>query len=446
MEENQAPEEQKSKKWLEEISEQSWNPELIISGFAIYATLSLPSIIQEIYNYYASHYQIDNNFGNELMPVIICAVLMAISQILSFAFIVHFILRAFWVGYLGVISVFPTGINFDRITTYGEYGKNKLRERMQNLDVLALKLEKASSVIFGIAITITLQFIGICFLYLVFAIFYNILQNILGRALSAKYESLTIFVFLAIILIPSVILIVLTRFKNHPKYGRWHYHWTTKFQKILLPIFGEHVQSLLLTFNSSISVKKLSFFSIFAGLIFVVLMVFNQLSLKGYSLFHFQHYYSSYSDEFFISNSQYEDQASKNIPRIATIQSDIITTPFIRLFIAYPKKNDVFLDSLCKKGKNEAIENRYLRNLQESKRKLECMESAYKIELNDSLFAKNEFMYYEFENGEKGVVMYIPSRLCKKGKNQIKVIAKKSYNPEKRPYEALITFWYGGVM
>ena len=446
MEENQAPEEQKNKKWLEEISEQSWNPELIISGFAIYATLSLPSIIQDIYNYYISNYQIDNGFGNELMPMLICAVFITISQMLSFAFIVHFILRAFWVGYLGVISVFPTGINFDRITTYGEYGKNKLRERMQNLDVLALKLEKASSVIFGIAIIITLQFIGVCFLYLVFAILYNILQNILGRAFFAKYELLTMFVFLVIILTPSLVMIVLTRFKNHPKYGKWHYHWSSRFQKIILPIFSEHIQSLFLTFNSSISQKRLTIFSVFVGIIFAFLMISNQLFLKGASLFHLHHYYSSYSRELTLPSSYYEDQRKKNTPRIATIQSDIITTPFVRLFIAYPKKNDAFLDSLCKTIKTEDIENTYLKNLQEDKEKLKCLQNAYKIELNDSLFSKNEFMYYEFENAEKGVMMYIPSQLCKKGKNQIKVVAKKIYNPEKRPYEALITFWYGGIM
>ena len=446
MEEHQSQEGNKSKKWLEEISEQSWNPELIVSGFAIYATLSLPAIIQDFYNSYISQYQIDDGFGNELMPMLISAVLITISQILSLAFIIHFILRAFWVGYLGVISVFPKGIDFDKITTYGEYGKNKLRERMQNLDVLALKLEKASSVIFGVAIVVALQFIGVCFLYFVFAILYNIFQNIFGRDIFQKYELIILLVIFSIIVLTAIFTLILTFLKNHPKYGKWHYHWIATFQKAVLPIFGDHIQSLFLTFNSSISQKRLTLFGILTACLFTVLMISNQLYLKGTSLPYIHQYYASYDRETSLSRSYYEDQRSKNIPRVATIQSDVISTHYIRLFIAYPKKNDIFLDSLCGNIKKTDIKDEYLSKLHESQEKLKCLESAYKIHLNDSLFAKNEFMFYEFENTEKGVMMYIPSQLCKKGKNQLKITAKKIYKPERRPYEALITFWYGGVM
>jgi hypothetical protein len=444
MEENTTQEDSRNKKWLEEISEQSWNPELIISGFAIYATFSLPKIIQDVYNNYSIQYQINEDLGNALMPALISAVLVTVSQMLSLAFIIHFILRAFWVGYLGVISVYPKGIDFNKITVFGDYGKGKLKARMQNLDVLAIKLEKASSIIFGIAIMVALQFIGVSLMYLFFTILYNIIQNLLGKALYEKYETIIIISLLALILIPAILIVILNLkyFKHHPKYSKWHYHWSTRFQKIILPVFSDHIQSLLLTFNSSISQRSMGIFNIFVGFCFMGMMMFNILSLRGMSLFSLHHYYTAYTRETYLSNNYYEDQRPKNLPRIVTIQSDVITTPYIRLFIAYHKKQDDFLDSLCIKEKPKKIKDKYLNRVAQDQYNLQCLESAYQIQLNDSTFTKNEFMFYEFDDDEKGIVMHIPSKICKKGRNQLKIIANKKYKPDTRPYEALITFWY----
>ncbi|MCU0436321.1 MAG: hypothetical protein MUC49_00300 [Raineya sp.] len=444
MEENIHHEDSRNKKWLEEISEQSWNPELIISGFAIYATFSLPKIIQEAFNTYTVNYQINEGMGNAMMPALISAILISASQILSIAFIVHFILRGFWVGFLGVISVYPKGIDFNRITVYGDYGKEKLKSKMQNLDVLADKLDKAASIVFALAIMIILQLISICLMYFLFIIIYNIFQNLLGKVLYAKYENLLLFAFLTLVMIPTTSVIILgqKRFKNHPKYGKWHYHFAASFQKIFLPFFGDHIQSLLLTFNSTVSHKRINIINIFVGIGFMFMMGFNLFSLLGTSPFKLHHFYTSYTRETFLLNYYYENQRPSDKPRTFTIQSDIITEPYVRLFIAYHKKHDDFLDSLCKKPIDDKKKSKYENRVYQDEQKLECLKNAYQIRLNDSTFAKNEFMFYEFDDDNKGVMMYIPSKICKKGRNQLKVIANKKYNPDTRPYEALITFWY----
>lgn len=444
MEENTTQEDSRNKKWLEEISEQSWNPELIISGFAIYATFSLPKIIQDVYNTYATNYQINDSIGNDMMPSLISTVLISASQILSFAFIIHFILRGFWVGFLGVMSVYPKGIDFSRVTIYGDYGKEQLKAKMQNLDVLADKLDKAASIVFALAIMIILQLVGISLMYFLVALLYNIIQIVLGKALYEKYE-VPIYLFLFIlIMIPTIGVVILgqKRFKNHPKYGKWHYEWARSFQKIVLPIFGDHIQSLLLTFNSTVSQKKISIINALLGVCFMFMFSYNLFSLRGLSILNLHHFYTAYTRETYLSNNYYEDQRPKNLPRIVTIQSDVITTPYIRLFIAYHKKQDDFLDSLCIKEKPKKIKDKYLNRVAQDQYNLQCLESAYQIQLNDSTFTKNEFMFYEFDDNEKGIVMHIPSKICKKGRNQLKIIANKKYKPDTRPYEALITFWY----
>ena len=228
------PQESKHRKFLEELNEQSWNPELIISGFALYATLQLPDWIEQLYNQYYFHFQTDSSAGNEYLPILISAVLMSITQILSIAFITHFILRAFWVGYLGVLSVYPQGIDFESISTYGDYGKNKLKEKMENLDSLALKLERASSVVFALAIVVVLQLIGICLVYFSFALLHNGFQYLLGKEVYTRYENILNITLLSVVLVPSILITILglKQFKNHPTYSRWHYHFYQGLQKI----------------------------------------------------------------------------------------------------------------------------------------------------------------------------------------------------------------------
>jgi len=436
----------KEKKWLEDISQQSWNPELIISGFAIYATLSLPDLIHQIYNNYATNYQINDLAGNEIIPMLIAGILISICQLLSITFVIHFILRGFWVGYLGVLSVFPKGVDFEKVTTLGNYGKEKLKSKMKDLDTLAIQLDRASSIIFAIAIIIVLQFMGVGFMYLAFVIFYSILQNILGVAVYSKYSNFIEIGAFAVMSIPVIALIILNRksLRNHPKYGVWHYNLSTRFQKIVMPFFSTHIQSLALTFYSRIPRWKTTLFSLLVGFTFVFMMSFNMLQIKnaGY-LFSIHHFYTPKLSEVSLSNSHYEDKRSTNTPRIATIPSDVITTPYIKLFIAYPKKMDKYLDSLYKKPKDTlSKKSKYEHKRAFNRLNMTYLEDFYTIQLNDSIFAKKELMYYEFSNGEKGMMMYIPSKVCKQGKNQIKIIVKRKYKPEEKPYEALIPFWY----
>jgi hypothetical protein len=415
MEQNNTNQESRNKTWLEEMSQQSWNPELIISGIAIYATFSMPDVFKKVYNSYFIDYQLDESVGNAVMPMLIYGVLVSLSQVLSVAFIVHFVLRAFWVGYIGVLSVFPKGIDFEKITLYGDYGKQQLQKKMKNLDELALQLDKASSVIFALAILVVLQFCGIGLVYFIFALLHNLLQHLFTKSIYEKYEDTIQFVLLALIFVPVAMILILNqkRFRNHPVYGKWHYHVSRGFQKVLMPFFNIHIQSLLLTFNSTIPRSRLVWISSSLGLIFGAMISLNLLNLRATNLLEGRHFYTSYVSETYIAKAFYEDKRNKDDLRIATIQSDVIKDPYVKLFIAYPKRVDAYLDSLYQQPVYNKKYSKYENRLQSDKQKLKNLEDFYKIQLNDSLLEKKEFMFYEFPEGDKGVMTYIPAEACK---------------------------------
>ena len=78
-----------TKNWLQRVAEQSWEPELLISGVAIYATIQLPAFVREFYQYYRYNLQLDTGFIDELMPIIVVGVALTALKVLSFAFIFH---------------------------------------------------------------------------------------------------------------------------------------------------------------------------------------------------------------------------------------------------------------------------------------------------------------------------------------------------------------------
>jgi len=99
----------KTPKWLRRLEKESWQAELIISGLALIGTLQLPSFI-----YWLSDHMVD------YLPIKYYLAGYAISfgctfgiAILTTFFITHFILRAYWIGLIGLNSVFPNGYNIE---------------------------------------------------------------------------------------------------------------------------------------------------------------------------------------------------------------------------------------------------------------------------------------------------------------------------------------------
>ena len=110
-----SPKMAKKPKWMKILEKQSWQAELVISGAAIFGSLQLPEAINRLIDqgiYYIS------DMTSTVVGVALFY-LMAVAVILIANFIIHFILRALWIGMLGLVSVFPNGINY-KFESYSE--------------------------------------------------------------------------------------------------------------------------------------------------------------------------------------------------------------------------------------------------------------------------------------------------------------------------------------
>lgn len=129
------------KKLLDRLQEDSWQLELLISGFAIFGLFyALEPVTDKLrvasYN--------DNTVFINLLVVVLFAL-----KILIFNLLLHVLLRALWIGSLGLRYVFGD-IDYEQLN-YSELFTNYLKRKVGSFDDYIGKLENICSIIFAIS-------------------------------------------------------------------------------------------------------------------------------------------------------------------------------------------------------------------------------------------------------------------------------------------------------
>ena len=129
------------KRLLDKLQEDSWQLELLISGFAIFGLFYAIEPIK--------HSLINSIMSSNKMAVEFYRIAFLSVHILIFNLLIHVFFRALWVGSLGLRSVFG-GIEFDKLN-YSEKFTKYLKEKVSSFDDYVLRLENISSVMFAIS-------------------------------------------------------------------------------------------------------------------------------------------------------------------------------------------------------------------------------------------------------------------------------------------------------
>ena len=127
--------------------------ELIISGLTIFALFSIPGWlfdkIAHIYTHLSTSLAIAGTVGT--------TVLAGTSYGLAACFVVHLMARAYWVGLIGLRSVFPDGINWSKTPGLGPLGRQYYRETLPDLDTVIQNTDRLASSLFAVISMLTLS-------------------------------------------------------------------------------------------------------------------------------------------------------------------------------------------------------------------------------------------------------------------------------------------------
>lgn len=302
------------KKLLDRLQEDSWQLELLVSGFAIFGLFYALEPVGHAFQR-AIH---ENDILKDLYQTVFAAIL-----ILIFNLIIHIILRSLWIGALGV-RYLSGEVEIEKLN-YSKLFTNYLNKKVGSFDHYIEKLEKLCSIIFAISFLL---------IFYVAAIF--IVLHLINSFNLFKLDNITILtnVLLTTVQVLLVAGAVLTFFDYLTQGLLKKNKWVAKLYFPFYWIFSYLTLSFLyrpLYYN--LIDNKFGRRASFLILPFYVFVLFIVNTYKEQSRF------ISFSDvtsnAIRANNRNYEDLVEKNDLFISTlsIQSKVITDPYIKVKI-----------------------------------------------------------------------------------------------------------------
>ena len=138
---------------MERLRDRTDELELIISSLTIFALLSIPGWlldkIADVYTHLSTSLVIASTVGT--------ALLAGTSYGLAACFVVHLMARAYWVGLIGLRTVFPDGINWSKTPGLGPLSRQYYRDTLPDLDTVIRNTDRLASSLFAVISMLTLS-------------------------------------------------------------------------------------------------------------------------------------------------------------------------------------------------------------------------------------------------------------------------------------------------
>jgi hypothetical protein len=435
--------------WLQELSNQSWNLELIVSGAAIFSTSFLPGIVDDAANYFLDNFRSNDEVLNYVLPILATSLSKGASYLLIFAFFIHFIYRGFWIALVGLRAVYPQGIVVKRIPNATEEVKKTIMRKFGSFDAYIIGLDKKCSQIFSIAFVLVLFNILMVLIYGLGFIFLIGFKTYFPDLYISMKPFLKWFVIIGSFSSFCIALIGMSKkLRENSVLGKILNSFIDKSSFMYLGLY-KPINFINYVFASNISLKRYMFWAYSGMLLFFAIgfyiFINVTITMRGGTIGETRSFFKTGDTPSSFSNDAYDNLRSpENRIAPATIQSDIIQDPFIKLFIKYEKILDQDLSKICSQPSIPDSFGRQAIRVMTDSLHLICFHQLFQISLNDSII-QNDFLFDTHrDRNTKGVITYIDTKICREGKNQIK-IKKLDQDPKKKGQykdHYSIPFWY----
>ncbi|WP_299800838.1 hypothetical protein [uncultured Maribacter sp.] len=436
------------KKLLDKLQTESWQLELIISGFAIYGLWQSQDFLQ--IEYLKALKQDDEIYKFLLGPTINGV------YILMIVLLIHVILRGLWIGTLGLRYV-SGEIDYEELG-YTDKFTNFLQVKVGSFDRYISRLENICSSLFALAFLMVFYFLSY---FLIMGIFQFLVYLIFMTDWFSKTTSI---ILMCLIGIPYAICILflfidflgMGILKKNEMTAKLYYPIYKVFNIISLSFI---YRPLVYNFLDQ---KKARWVAIYILPFYFVISLF--FTLTGNQNSNFQ-VINQASSSTFINKLNYEDQLIEKEDMIdfISISSKVIDKPYMKIFVGF---NNFIEDAIIEtdttlKPENDKrgftfqpekmIQSMGSTNdpekavLIKQQKFLNVMNRIFKIKI-DTMYFEKEFILTNNKNDRFGFETYIDLEGLEKGKHLVRFIgpANKKEKETKTKIDTLrtIPFWY----
>lgn len=407
------------KKLLKKLQEESWQLELIISGFAIFGLITAYPNIQ------LSVQESENS--EQIYKFIISLVALISCAILIFNLLLHVMLRGLWIGALGLRYV-SGDIDYESLN-YSKKFTKYLEKKVGSFDKYIATLENYCSIIFAISFLLIFYVLAITFTILTIAFVGNFIidnDNLPNWLSNGVGIPLVIFIVLGM-LITFIDFLTLGFLKKKKWISKIYFPIYWVFSFITLSFL---YRPIVYNFLDNKFGRRLSLILV---PLYVLILITTSLKYNP------SNYLSTdtYSNEVIANNENYEDYLIKSngFMRNSMIQSKVITDPYIKVFLVFsdniedivfsfnpslkPKEDKRGLETNITIGGNnqfnfgnraESIQREYI----------ETFNSIYYV-IIDSTKYQPKFVLSKNHKNELGFETYISTNMLDEGKHLLKV-------------------------
>ena len=434
--------------WLTKLEQESWQLELLVSGFTIFLLLNA----FESLNIYISDFGFHQQTGVLIyaLTIFLLFILRISLIVLIINLVIHLVFRGFWIGAVGLRSV-GTEIDFGKLR-YNLFFEERLKKNLISLDELIIRMDKICSVIFSFTFLIIFLFVSFA-LFFVFVSLVGLLlseiQEVIPEVIAPVSEVIFLIIIIIVLLAGLIYLIdslSLGFFKKIRLLKKVYYPIYTFCSIITLSFFYRSIY-----YNLISKFPKKSIGWVITPYIFLVFFL-PFIAIDEYL------YFPDNKTANKLNIRNYDDQRKKDtFIENASIPSMINTSEFVPLFIRYNVLDNTNIKQLCPEfetAKNGGIKSGIKFSkmalqlsppnvIEENPEKaLSCLSALYTVRLNNQVQDLEFFFYTHPNRDEKGLMTMIPCGQLTKGKHIID-IKKVSFDEEKQTEEdyANIPFW-----
>ena len=433
------------KNLLEKLQEESWQLELLVSGFAIVLVASAYEPLQKMNlqaNYLAT--SIEPNFYFKL-PV---TILLIGWFFLLVNLIAHVLFRGLWISTIGLRYV-SGEVDYDVLKLSDRF-KQFLKRRIGSFDSYIERLEKFCSIIFAFTFLIIFSFISFGLFVLTVGGISNFIRHfgegLLGERLTGIIHIIILFVFLLSGLIYFIDFITLGFFKRKKWTARWY---MPIYQLMSLITLSFIYRPIYYNFIDNKFGRRIGF------------LLVPYIALMGFlGSMYFQTH--AYYPQVQASHLKFKPQHYDNLRRERTIvdapslPAPYVSNGFLEIFIPYlPVDDDERIKSICEDF--EPLKKTRLKtdiviinfnNGEDLKSAADssfiCLSGIYRLQVNDSLFTEVDYQLYQHPNHyERGLRTTLDIDYLARGRHELIVQKTKAEKKDSPSWETFssIPFW-----
>ncbi|NUQ25081.1 MAG: hypothetical protein HUU34_14130 [Saprospiraceae bacterium] len=413
-----SPKKNKLSQWLDKIQQDSWQLELIVTGFSIFLVLNALEAVSAMRH--------TNNLliaGVGQMGTFLSygwGVLTISCLVILINLILHVILRGLWISAVGLRSV-SGEIDFEQLRLTPKFGQF-LQKKIGNFDTYIEKLENLCSLVFAFTFLNVFVIISVGLWLSFMALVIILLVNIMPSGI-VEIVNLVAVVFLlfsgGVYMLDFATLGWIKRLKRFSKiyYPVYRLYGMVTLSALYRPMYYNLIDNKL--------GRRVGWFSV----PYIILIAWL-LSLQVDSHVWFPDDIEKYG----LMKTQYDDLLpEKTLIRNASIPSKYVNKGYVELFIRYlPQRDDKILKQKCpdvNPPKSVGIHSDIVIDINSdskaaqrdfSAESLACFSSLYKISIGDSIFRQPHLRFYKHPNaGEMGLHTILDVQYLPRGEHQI---------------------------